>query len=201
MFTGLIQGVGSLAKLEGGRLQITQTTWIHPEDPLTIGESIAVNGCCLTLESTGPDLCFTLSEETLRRTALAELKVGTAVNLERAMSARDRFGGHIVQGHVDAIGTALRAREEGNSIVWSFSAPSEYARYLIDKGSVAVDGISLTVVSPHLSGGQTEFDVWVIPHTLAHTNLQVMTPGQSVNLEFDVLAKYVAQLVKPYEPT
>lgn len=163
-----------------------------PNDQVKVGESVAVNGCCLTVVSAKPNLRFELSEETLSRTSLGQLSSGDRVNLERAMKADGRFGGHIVQGHVDATGKLLEVRLTEQAHVMSFSYPAEYERYLIEKGSLAVDGISLTVVNPAMLA----FEVWVIPHTWENTNLSSMKEGQVVNLEFDMVAKYLEKLVR-----
>ena len=160
------------------------------EDPIQAGESISVNGCCLTALSED-SLTFDLSPETLQRTTFRQARVGNKVNLERAMRPMDRLGGHIVQGHVDSVGELRTMLQDGDFTVFRFLADEEFDRYLIDKGSIAVDGISLTVVNP-VAG---EFDVWVVPHTLAQTNLGSLRPGDLVNLEFDVLAKHVEKLL------
>ncbi len=160
-------------------------------DGFEIGESLAVNGCCLTAIEADGDLKFELSPETMARTSLGDLAPGGIVNLERPMSAEGRFGGHIVQGHVDATGTVVSITPSGNSTVYRFQAPSQYDRYLIDKGSVTIDGISLTVVNPK----DGAFDVWIIPHTLQETNLASRTLGDRVNLEFDVIARYVEKMM------
>lgn len=190
MFTGLVQGVGTVRSFEDGVL-LLDSSLASAEDPWRIGESVAVNGCCLTVVAKEPALRFDLSPETLARTALGSVaSPGAKVNLERAMKASDRFGGHIVQGHVDAVGSLVSLRPEGNSTVFRFRVPPGSGRYLIDKGSVAIDGISLTVVQPE----QDEFDVWIIPHTLEVTCLGNLQPGDAVNLEYDVVAKYVERL-------
>lgn len=160
------------------------------DDPIRAGESIAVNGCCLTALSEGA-LDFDLSPETLQRTTFRRAAAGSKVNLERAMRPMDRFGGHIVQGHVDTVGELRTMLVDGDFTVFRFRSDEEFDRFLIDKGSVAVDGVSLTVVNP-VAG---EFDVWVVPHTLAHTNLGSLRPGDPVNIEFDVLAKHVEKLL------
>jgi riboflavin synthase len=189
MFTGLVQAVGTVASLEGGRLVLSApNAW---DDPLEIGESIAVNGCCLTLVAAGPDLEFDLSEETLRRTAFGTLHAGARVNLERALRAGDRMGGHFVQGHVDGVGRLVSRMAHEGSETFRFAMPAQGSRYLIDKGSVAVDGVSLTVIEP----GEATFDVSLIPHTLGSTNLGDRQPGDPVNLEYDVLAKYVERML------
>jgi riboflavin synthase len=189
VFTGLVQAVGKVVLNEGSLLRVEGALGTE-DDPIAEGESIAVNGCCLTSLSPGA-LLFDLSPETRLRTAFNEVAVGDTVNLERAMRPIDRFGGHLVQGHVDTIGELVTMLQSGEFTVFRFRAPEEFDRYLIDKGSVAVDGISLTVVNP-VAG---EFDVWVVPHTMAATNLSMRKPGDYVNLEFDMLAKHIEKLL------
>ena len=194
MFTGLVQGVGTVAARDESHLEIAfpPDLW---SDSLTEGESVAINGACLTVTHfTESQMSFDVSQETWNRTSLGQLKPDSTVNLERAMRATDRFGGHIVQGHVDGVGKVLSKTDTGEFIVFRFEIPAEGTPFLIDKGSITIDGVSLTVVQP--SG--TEFDVWVIPHTLANTNLNSRNPGDEVNLEYDVIAKYVQRLVKPF---
>ncbi len=191
MFTGLVQAVGRVRRLDGLVLEIEAPPSFFAT-PLVEGESIAVNGVCLTV--VGDSLRFDLSEETLARTSLGALAEGDPVNLERAMSASDRFGGHIVQGHVDATAEMVAIEPQEGSTVYRFRTPAGGGRYLIDKGSVTLDGISLTVVRPV----GDEFEAWIIPHTLANTNLGSRKVGDQVNLEYDVIAKYVERLVTPY---
>jgi riboflavin synthase len=194
VFTGLVQGVGTVAARDESHLEIAfpPDLW---SDSLTEGESVAINGACLTVTHfTESQMSFDVSQETWNRTSLGQLKPDSTVNLERAMRATDRFGGHIVQGHVDGVGKVLSKTDAGEFIVFRFEIPAEGTPFLIDKGSITIDGVSLTVVQP--SG--TEFDVWVIPHTLANTNLNSRNPGDEVNLEYDVIAKYVQRLVKPF---
>ena len=190
MFTGIVQALGRVQSLANCVLTVRAPDDFAP-DGFDLGESIAVNGCCLTVVQREGDLQFELSPETLARTSLGDVKAGSVVNLERAMTANGRFGGHIVQGHVDATGVIVSITPSGNSVVYRFQAPIEYDRYLIDKGSVTVDGISLTVVCPK----DGEFDVWVIPHTLEETSLGVRSAGDRVNMEFDVIARYVEKLL------
>jgi riboflavin synthase len=190
MFTGIVESLGEVVSLQSGRLEVRAEPHFAPEG-FDEGESIAVNGCCLTVIP-GEGLRFDLSPETLARTSLGDLAPGSRVNLERAMVAGGRLGGHVVQGHVDTTGTFDRATPEGNSVVMRFSAPAGSGRYLIDKGSITIEGVSLTVVRPH----GDDFEVWVIPHTLEKTNLGSLKPGDRVNLEFDVLAKYVERLLE-----
>ena len=186
MFTGIVQAVGRVLSLESGRLSVdSPDAW--PGDAWKVGESVAVNGCCLTLVSGSSGLEFDLSAETLAKTALGGLTEGSAVNLERAMRASDRLGGHFVQGHVDTVGR-LAARPESGE--WEFSIDEELGRYLAEKGSVTVHGVSLTVVRP--SGGV--FCAALVPHTIKSTNFGEMSEGARVNVEFDVLAKYVEKL-------
>lgn len=192
MFTGIVQAVGKVASWDGQRLVIDPGDL--ELDHLQLGESIAVNGCCLTVvPSDDHGLAFDLSPETLSKTTFEDLKPGQELNLERAMRPTDRFGGHIVQGHVDGTGKLLNKRQEGNSTVYQFVAPN--GTYLIEKGSVTIDGISLTVVKPQ----GNHFEVWIIPHTLEHTNLRSLAQNQPVNIEFDVIAKYVEKLRNPYQ--
>lgn len=194
MFTGIVQGLGKVRSHAAGVLILD----VDPSsfgEPWVIGESIAVNGCCLTVVEFAEGLRFELSPETLSRTALGSLRGGELVNLERALRPTDRLGGHFVQGHVDAVGSIESIRQEGNSWVFAFAGPREYGRYIIDKGSVCVDGISLTAVAPE----NGRFEVWVIPHTKEHTNLRGAVVGRRVNLEYDMLAKYVEGLLRNRE--
>lgn len=191
MFTGIIEGLGKVRSLENGVLLIDVAPGFADE-PWKLGESVAVNGCCLTVVESPDGLRFDLSPETLKRTSLGQLKSGAKVNLERAMRADGRFGGHIVQGHVDATGEVVSITPKESSTVFRFNAPAEFSRYMIDKGSITIDGISLTIVDLH----EATFDVWVIPHTLEETNLGERKVGDKVNLEFDLIAKYVEKLAR-----
>lgn len=187
MFTGIVQAVSPIQDRRPDRLTVEDPArW---PDPWEIGESVAVNGCCLTLVSSTGGLHFDLSPETWSRTAFTRLAMGHVVNLERAMAADGRFGGHWVQGHVDAVGTCVSRREEGNATVMRFSVPDP--RYLVDKGSVCLDGVSLTVVRPE----GNEFDVWIVPHTMEATNFGTLQPGDPVNVEYDIVARYVEKLL------
>jgi riboflavin synthase len=193
MFTGLIADLGSVSGIErdadGATLEIS--TRLAGE--LAEGDSIAVNGVCLT--AIGPrDGCFRAQamEETLRRSSLDSLKIGSPVNLELALRANGRLGGHIVQGHVDGTGTIEQMREEGFARVLEVEAPAELTRYLVEKGSVTVDGVSLTVSEVRGEG----FSVSLIPETLVRTNLGGAQLGDRVNIEVDILAKHVEKLME-----
>ena len=163
-------------------------------DEVQVGDSVSINGVCLTVNEIGDgDLIFYAMPETLRRTALGGLTVGSHVNLERAMSVESRFGGHIVQGHVDGVGRVLEVRQEGGAEIWEFEAPDSVLRYTVEKGSICVDGISLTVVTV----SDTSLTVSILPQTRAATNLQSLEVGDPVNLEADVIGKYVERLLGP----
>ncbi len=195
MFTGLVEEVGRVEKLEPGSLARLEVSASLVAGGTRVGDSIAVNGVCLTVGESSPDrLTFRAMPETLRRTALGDLSEGKPVNLERAMSPESRFGGHIVQGHVDGIGEVTGVEPEGEAEIWEFAAPSEVLRYVVEKGSICVDGISLTVVSV----GESSFTVSVLPQTRENTNLQELGVGSRVNLEADVVGKYVERLLAPW---
>jgi riboflavin synthase len=194
VFTGLVEEVGRVVSLEPGamcRLNIGADLVLGGT---RVGESISVNGVCLTVsELDGEILTFYAMPETLRRTALGDLVEGSAVNLERAMSPERRFGGHIVQGHVDGVGKVLDVYVEGEAEIWAFRAPESVLRYTVEKGSICVDGISLTVVSVL----EDSFTVSILPQTRSNTNLKELRVGDRVNLEADVIAKYVERLLEP----
>lgn len=193
MFTGLIEDLGTVRELRKGSdsARLSVTTAI-PMDELELGESIAVNGICLTVTSFGGG-SFTadVSPETLGRSNLGALLPGSRVNLERALRLGDRLGGHWVSGHVDAVGTLEQAQRDGNAWRLTFRLPAEVNRYVVEKGSVAIDGISLTVNSV----GDETFSVAIIPHTLALTTLKEAKVGARVNIETDILGKYVERLL------
>lgn len=188
MFTGIIEATSEVVSYDGTVLQVA-LPHVERWEPIKIGESIAVNGACLTVVSS-PPLTFELSEETVGRTAFRNLKAGSMVNLERAARLGDRLGGHLVQGHVDTVGTLVSIEPTGQAHIYRWKVAASYDRYLIDKGSITLNGISLTVVSP----AEGEFDTWIIPHTLGETNLGVLRPGDLVNVEFDVIARYVEKM-------
>ncbi|GAB4165426.1 MAG: riboflavin synthase [Geothermobacteraceae bacterium] len=194
MFTGLIEDVGRLKRFDrgGSVCRLTVATGL-PVDELQLGDSVAVNGACLTVVHKGlDDFTVDVSPETLDRTVLGSLRVGDAVNLERALQLGDRLGGHIVTGHVDAVATLGSRQRQGNAEILDFSLDTEALRYLVEKGSVAIDGISLTVNQVHDRG----FSVAIIPHTLEKTTLAGMNAGRRVNIETDILGKYIERLMK-----
>ena len=189
MFTGIIEEVGKLKNFDGGRIEVNCDKVLSD---VSIGDSISVNGICLTVTNFGKDF-FTadVMPETVRRTSLGEVAVGGALNLERAMKVDDRFGGHIVSGHIDAVGKILTIRIEGNAVFIDVAAPSNILRQIAAKGSVALDGISLTVVD----ATSEKFCVSMIPHTLSVTNFKFKHVGSLVNIETDILAKYIDRLL------
>jgi len=188
MFTGIIEDLGEVKKNVNTELSIiTKIVEIKP------GESIAVNGVCLTVTSYKSQvISFDLSEETLKKTYLSELKVEDKVNLEQALKIGDRFGGHFVTGHIEGVSKILSIKQENFAKIFEFSYPKEIGRYLIPKGAIAVDGISLTSVEVKPSS----FTVSVIPYTLKNTTLGFKKVGDSVNLEPDILAKYIENFIK-----
>ncbi|MFQ3582821.1 MAG: riboflavin synthase [Chloracidobacterium sp.] len=199
MFTGIIEEVGRLERLDrrstGGALTVGAQVVL---ENTKLGDSIAVNGVCLTVTAlTARSFTVDVSEETLRVSNLAERKTGDDVNLERALAVGARLGGHIVQGHVDAVGHFLARRPLGNAVTMRFGFPPDIGRYLVRKGSIAVDGVSLTVATL----GEDWFEVAVIPATLNWTTLPKLKPGAAVNLEADVLAKYVERLLQAPSPS
>ena len=192
MFTGLVQDLGTVTAVDatddGVRLAVRSAL----AEELALGDSVAVNGVCLTATRVdGGEFAAEVMNETLRRSALAEIAGGARVNLELPLRASDRLGGHVVQGHVDGVGVVSGVREDGFSRVVEIAAPPDLLRYVVEKGSIAVDGISLTVVET----GEDFLSVFLIPETLERTNLGAAAPGQPVNLEVDVLAKYVEKLM------
>jgi len=195
MFTGLIEDVGRVVAAHATKHR-TQLQIAAPRTAKQVraGQSIAVNGCCLTLTSRhGDQLSFDLLEETIARTNLKALRPNSRVNLERALRADGRLGGHFVQGHVDCVSRIMAFDKKGADFRLEVELPKAFAPYVASKGSIAVNGISLTVadVLPK------SFVVWIIPYTKRHTNLDRANPGDLINLEFDILAKYVERMVAP----
>ncbi len=186
MFTGLVREVGRVVSCENGRLRVESHL------SAAIGDSVAIDGCCLTVvEGDGPTLAFDVVPETLRRTTLGRLEPSSPVNLEPALRAGEPLGGHYVQGHVDAVGRVRSVEPEGEGRrVW-VEGPESVLRYCAEKGSIALDGVSLTIAELAADA----FAVALVPHTLAETTLGSLRPGDEVNLEADVLAKYVERLV------
>ena len=192
MFTGIVEEVGVVAKISENGMTVRASKVM---EGLKLGDSISVNGACLTAVSfnEGGECEFSvdLSPETMRRTALGDLSPGSLVNLERALLVSDRMGGHIVQGHVDGTGRVMSTKPEGDSVVFRIRVPKGLSHYIVEKGFVAVDGISLTVVKRSASS----FTLSVIPYTSNNTNLAALSVGDRVNLEADILAKYVESLL------
>ena len=193
MFTGLVEERGSVVGIEslGDSVRLKLRGPLVTSDASN-GDSIAVNGCCLTVtDLDGDAFSADVMAESLRRTSLSDLSVGSPVNLERAVAAGDRLGGHIVQGHVDGVGSLLERTPSAHWDVLRFSLPAELARYVVEKGSITVSGVSLTVVDVT----DDAFSVSLIPTTLADTILGALVPGDRVNLEVDIVAKYVERLL------
>lgn len=197
MFTGLIENVGTLRSLQrGAQAGIIGVATTLPLSEVALGDSIAVNGACLTVTAIeGQVFHADVSPETLTCTTLGALHPGAPLNLERALRLGDRLGGHLVSGHVDTIATVLERIREGNADRFRFQLPSDHARLIVAKGSVAIDGVSLTVNEV----GPDTFTVAVIPHTRQETTLDRLRPGDRVNIETDLLAKYVQRLLSPVE--
>jgi riboflavin synthase len=192
MFTGIIEACGEVKTVEAVAAGVRLTLAIPFAGELGIGESVAVNGCCLTVTAIdGVAVVFDLLAETCRVTNLGALKEGSLVNLERALRADDRMSGHFVQGHVDCTSAILELESVGQDHRLRVSLPERFSRYLIHKGSICVDGMSLTAAEVD----DDSFTIWLIPHTMAVTNLKTRQAGQGVNLEFDMLAKYVEKLM------
>lgn len=213
MFTGLVEGMGTVRELipEPGGIRLVVAppgSMLDPADAVVLGESVAINGCCLTVVevpaqgTTGESWVFQAGSETLSKTNLGQLTTGSPVNLERAMKASARFGGHVVQGHVDGTAQVASIDHEAEWVFMAFELPWELARLMVPKGSVTVDGVSLTVVRAELNGDgrDTEgrlglFSVALIPHTLKETTLGHRRVGETVNIETDILGKYVDRLL------
>ncbi|WP_022852834.1 riboflavin synthase [Thermodesulfatator atlanticus] len=197
MFTGIVEGLGEIVKIESrarGRVFFI----LSPFDlgDTQIGDSIAVNGVCLTVTAlSGNQFAVDVSPETLKRSTLGSFKVGEKVNLERALRVGDRLGGHLVTGHVDGIGKVLKRELRGDFIFYTVKIPKDLARYVVEKGSIAIDGISLTVNQIK----DDEVSLAIIPHTAKLTTIGFRNPGDEVNIEVDIIGKYVAKLLKPYD--
>lgn len=197
MFTGIIEEIGTVKNIQrnGSNSFIVIEARKVLED-VHLGDSIAVNGVCLTVTKTdGSVFQADVMNETLSRSSLGELRQGSKVNLERAMAANGRFGGHIVSGHIDGIGIITDIKNDGIAVWYTISADAHIMRYIVEKGSIAIDGISLTVARVT----DRDFSVSVIPHTAEMTILSTKSKGQTVNLENDIIGKYVEKLMKPAE--
>ena len=197
MFTGIIEEIGTVRRIEhgakGARLTIQAKTVL---EDTRIGDSIATNGVCLTVVSmTDDSFSADVMAESLRRSSLGTLQGGSLVNLERAMAANGRFGGHIVSGHIDGTGTIASQKREDNAVWVKIKTPAPLLRYIVEKGSIAIDGVSLTVAA----GTDPDFSVSIIPHTGAQTILLGKKPGDPVNHESDVIGKYVEKLTAPHK--
>lgn len=199
MFTGIIlhsATIDALERLDDGARLSLHTTF---DEPFVRGESLAVNGVCLTvLPQDDGSVVTDVSNETLSKTTLGALVAGATVNVERALTLSDRLGGHIVQGHVDCVGTLASISTEGDFAIYRWSFPREFADLVVSKGSIAVDGVSLTIVDPRVESGVETFGAALIPETLRRTTHGSARAGDRVNLEFDMMAKYVRNLVAPY---
>ena len=199
MFTGIIEGVGRLAAREprGGDVRFTFATGTLPFADVRLGESIAVNGVCLTVVAfDAASFQADASTETLSLTTLGALADGSALNLERAMRPSDRLGGHLVSGHVDGTGTVVSVHDDARAQRWRFAAPAPLLKYIAKKGSICVDGVSLTVNAVDAEG----FEVALVPHTVAHTRFSETAVGDAVNLEIDLVARYVERLLGARDP-
>ena len=190
MFTGIIEEVGAVARRSGAELAIVADTVL---EGLALGDSIAIDGACMTVAALNDgNFVVQVSPESYARTTLGSLQPGHAVNLERAMAVDGRFGGHFVLGHVDGIGRISAIKDQKDFSLWQFQAPQEVARYLVPKGSVTIDGISLTVIDPK----DDLFSVAIIPTTLRKTKLSAKGVGDSVNMEADVIGKHILHYMK-----
>lgn len=198
MFTGLVEGVGQILRVQPkgpDAVLLIKPPWSL--DEAVLGESVAINGACLTVTGTGGGgFSVDVSAESLSRTTLGKLKTGAQVNLERALMLGDRLGGHLVSGHVDCVGKITARQQVGDSIRYSVSIPPEHLLYIVEKGSVTLEGISLTVNQVDSEG----FSLNIIPHTMAGTTLRLAAEGDSVNIETDLIGKYVARLLNRDEP-
>ncbi|MEW6600390.1 MAG: riboflavin synthase [Nitrospirota bacterium] len=191
MFTGLVETFGTVTAVRNTGNSIVLSVKPLSEFEVRLGDSVSVNGVCLTVTKHNGDISFDVSPETLCSTSLGNLKISDKINLERALRLSDRLGGHIVSGHVDGIGTVRGKKQSGEYTFYTFDAPADILKYIVKKGSVAIDGISLTVVDVD----NRSFSVAIIPHTAAATNIGDKDIGDRVNLEADIIGKYVEKLL------
>lgn len=193
MFTGIIEEMGTIAGIQRGAKSAVLTIQAKKVfEDIHIGDSIALNGVCLTVTSfSGDTYTADVMNETLKRSSLGSLAIGSPVNLERAMAANGRFGGHIVSGHIDGTGTIKKVEKDDNAIWYTIAAPESLMKYIVEKGSIAIDGISLTVAKR----SDVDFAISMIPHTAKETVLSQKKPGDIVNLENDIVGKYIEQLM------
>lgn len=194
MFTGIIEAIGTIRSLtpKGGDVRVQVATGKLDLGDVKLGDSIAVNGICLTaVELPGDGFCADVSRETLQRTAFVDLKAGTRVNLEKALTPTSRLGGHLVSGHVDGVGEVIARSDNARAVQFRLRAPRELAKYIALKGSITVDGTSLTVNAVH----GAEFELTIVPHTLEQTIMVDYQAGRKVNLEVDLLARYLERLL------
>lgn len=194
MFTGIIEAVGTIRAMEarGGDMRLHIATGKLDLGDVKLGDSIATNGVCLTaVELPGDGFVADVSTETITRSTLKALKVGAAVNLEKALMPQSRLGGHIVSGHVDGVGEVVSREVSARAVLFRVKAPDELAKYIAEKGSITTDGISLTVNAVH----GAEFDLTIVPHTVQETNIADWKPGTTINLEVDVIARYLERLL------
>ncbi len=199
MFTGIIEEIGTIERIQRGRNSaILHIRAAHVLEDAKLGDSIAVNGICLTITSlTRHSFCADVMHETLDRSSLSQKKPGDHINLERAMAANGRFGGHIVTGHIDGTGSILQIQKDDNAIWFTVNAASPLMRYIVEKGSITIDGISLTIAKVHAS----HFAISAIPHTVSITTLGERQVGDVVNLEVDVIGKYVEKMLGAGDPS
>lgn len=196
MFTGIVECTGTVTARTPIAKGARYTIDIPFAAELALGDSVAVNGCCLTVDRIcGTAVEFDLLTQTMRVTSLGELHPGSACNLERAMGTNGRFGGHLVMGHVDTTGTVVAISPVGQDHMVRIRIPAEYLRYTIDKGSICIDGISLTIAAIHADTAELEF--WITPHTWQRTVMHVYKVGSIVNIEVDMIAKYVEKMFRP----
>lgn len=193
MFTGIVEEMGTIAGIQRGAKSAVLTIQANKVfEDIHIGDSIALNGVCLTVTSfSGDTYTADVMNETLQRSSLGSLAIGSRVNLERAMAANGRFGGHIVSGHIDGTGTIKKVEKDDNAIWYTIAAPENLMKYIVEKGSIAIDGISLTVAKR----SDVDFAISMIPHTAKETVLSQKKPGDIVNLENDIVGKYIEQLM------